>query len=210
MQAPFIATHNITLYLLPLVLFLCHGGHTHVIRTTTDGDKVTSGQYHGTLHIPTWTPTVYHAKFPQSKPPTDDIANNQQFMTTDENEMGTQSNSENNKHITTEGLENIRNKDVQGDIRMKRTVGYHEDLKYWDMVTHRSQVFSSKKNFIPQKWYNNGETQKRKLRSDFMMRIFECFTNSSCKHPEASMVRSFPNLMDTGKRAIDFFFLNHT
>ena len=51
MQAPFIPPYNITLYLLPIVLFLCHSGHPDVVRATTDGDNFFSGHYDRTSYI---------------------------------------------------------------------------------------------------------------------------------------------------------------
>ena len=207
MQAPFIPSYNLTLYLLPIVLFLCHSGHPGVIRTTTDGDKSSFGQYDRTFYIPNRTSSdvgqmvqesVSFSAFQRT-------TKSQPNVATDAAEKKAQADVD--KNFKRVGLKNTKNKNAPDNQRMKRTVAFQSDLQYVDLVTHRSQLFPSKKDVITETRHDPRGSEKRTLPSDFMMRIFECFTNSSCEHPRATMVRSFPNELNTGKVAAKHFYI---
>ena len=205
MQAPFIPPYNITLYLLPIVLFLCHSGHPDVVRATTDGDNFFSGHYDRTSYILDGTSSDPYLTVQESISSSafQKTIESQPNVATDAADRNIESNVD--KSLTRASLENRKNKYAPDNQRMKRTVVSQSDLNYADLVTHKSQLFLSKKDVITGTRHNTRGSDKRTLPSDFMMRIFECFTNSSCEHPRATMVRSFPNELNTGKVAANYF-----
>ena len=207
MQAPFIPSYNLMLYLLPIVLFLCHSGHPGLIRTTTDGDKSSFGQYDRTFYIPNRTSSDVDEMVQEriSFSAFQRATNSQPNVATDA--ADTEVRSDVDKNFMRVGLTNTKKETATENRRMKRTVTSRSDLKYVDLVTQRNQLFLSKKDVITETRHDPRGSEKRTLPSDFMMRIFECFTNSSCEHPRATMVRSFPNELNTGKVAAKHFYI---
>ena len=202
MQAPFIPSYNLTLYLLPIVLFLCHSGHPGVIRTTTDGDKSSFGQNDQTFYIPNRTSSNVDEVVQESV-----SFSGFQSTTKGQPSVTTNARADVDKNFKSVSLKNTKKETATDNQRIKRTVASRSDLKYVDLVTHRNQLFLSKKDVFTETRHDPRGSEQSTLPSDFMMRIFECFTNSSCEHPRATMVRSFPNELNTGKVADKHFYI---
>ena len=196
MQAPLIPPNNLMLYFILTVWFLCH---TIYSQTATESDKDPFGQYGQILHIPN--------------------------RTSDENIEGKSSTpykssknieSQLNKSVTARIVLKDDESSIKGDfrrsrnkftqsLRQKRTASRRLDLQDTDFVTHRRKLSLAE----PDSNINSKEYHRRlkgpKMQSDYMMRIYECFTSSSCQHPHASMVRSFPNKFNTGTQYVYTF-----
>ena len=177
------------LYLLLPVWFLCHGSHPHVIQTgNTESDKSLVGYFNKLLHIPNRTSS-------QSQQISESVSSFPYRSTNSEQNLAT------TVGITLNGGERdsfrrTKSADSQENTRQKRTTPYRMDSKDVDFVARRRQLFLAGRDInVDSRDYR----RKPKLPSDYMMKIFECFTNSSCEHPHASMVRSFPNKLNTGK-----------
>ncbi len=74
--------------------------------------------------------------------------------------------------------------DASNGRRTRRTTPLHPDS-------------SSTHNRLPETRHTSSPKWSR-VHANYMMQIFQCFSNSSCTHPRATMVRSFPNTHDTG------------
>ena len=194
MQAPFIPPNNLMLYLILAVWFLCHTCHS---QTATESDNGPSGQYSQILNIPNRTSEQ-----------TVESVSSTPYKSSRNIE------SELNNSVTSAGIvikqddspakynfKRSRTKFTQS-LRQKRTASYRLDLQDRDFVTHWRQLSLAEPDSNLNSMDYNIRLNGPKLQSDYMMRIFECFTNSSCQHPHASMVRSFPNKFNTGKQFV--------
>lgn len=81
--------------------------------------------------------------------------------------------------------------------RMKRTT-----YSQFDFVTPKKQALLSPRSVFslgPGDLHRKPPARRPRVQTDYMLRVFDCFANSSCPHPYATTVQSFPNRFDTGK-----------